>query len=522
MKKSPILLIAGSLLLTGCTSNFASTEQVTQPTFIMVDQGVALASMQEVLELRESILNAKDGDIISIKEGRYKDLGSVTLNANNVTIKAEKSGTVIFNGSTQFIIKGNDNLIESLVFTDGGATLSTESHDANIMGVFGIFGKNNTLNNSVIYKFNDYEYVADEKGKYPNIRWVTVGGENNKITNNTFEGKYKRGAMLVVATSDKLEKTLIEGNIFKDLTALDIELIENSDPKMVRTNRNDRQAIRVGDSHNSLFDSQSVVRNNYFDNISGYVGKNGSGEIELISVKASGITFDGNTIKNSTSMISLRHGHNNVVTNNVILPGNTANSGGIRIYDENHLIENNYIEGTLGKGTYRGALVLNTGIIDVTKGEVLSKDSTDGKTLQKQWTPKDVIVKNNTLVNNTQGIFASNAIHRVSLTDDARVETIFPAVDTVFENNLSIAANEGTNAFRQFEGEKFQMVGSEYVNNIFYGQIQGLEPLPQGISTEKPAMERDEQGLIKAVGSVGASNLTVLTEDMVGSTIVFK
>ncbi|PMH44638.1 hypothetical protein BCU68_12380 [Vibrio sp. 10N.286.49.B3] len=523
MKKAPILLIAGSLLLTGCISNQGNTNQVTQPTLVMVDQGVAIASMQQVLELRESILNAQDGDVISIQAGHYRDLGSVTLTANNVTIKAEQPGTVIFNGSTQFIIEGNDNLIESLVFTDGGATLSTESHDANIMGVFGIFGKNNTLNNSVIYKFNDYEYVADESGKYPNIRWVTVGGENNKITNNTFEGKYKRGAMLVVATSDKLEKTLIEGNIFKDLTALDIELIENSNPKMVRTNRNDRQAIRFGDSHTSLFDSQSVVKNNYFDNISGYLGKNGSGEIELISVKASGVTFDGNTIKNSTSMISLRHGHNNVVTNNVILPGTTANSGGIRIYDENHLIENNYIEGTLGKGAYRGALVLNTGIIDVAKGEVLSKDSSDGKTLQKQWTPKDVVVKNNTLINNTQGIYGSNAVHRVSLTDDTRSEAIFPAVDTVFENNLSIAETADTNAFKQFDGEKFKMVGSQFKNNIFYGEIQGLDaPLPQGISTDAPAMERDEQGLIKAVGTVGATNLTVLTEDMVGSTITFK
>ncbi|CAM4225490.1 MULTISPECIES: polysaccharide lyase 6 family protein [Vibrio] len=521
MKKTPILLIAGSLLLAGCAANQGQTELVTKPTLVMVDQGVSIASMQQVLELRESIVNAKDGDVISIKAGHYRDLGSVTLTANNVTIKPEVAGSVIFNGSTQFIIKGDNNLIESLVFTDGGATLSTVSHDANIMGVFGIFGKNNTLNNSVIYKFNDYPYVPDAKGKYPNIRWVTVGGENNKITNNTFEGKYKRGAMLVVQTSAKLEKTLIEGNIFKDLTALDIELIENSNPKMVRTNRNDRQAIRVGDSHNSLFDSQSVVKNNYFDNISGYVGKKGSGEIELISIKASGVTFDSNTIRNSTSMISLRHGHNNVVTNNVILPGTTVNSGGIRIYDENHLIENNYIEGTLGKGTYRGGLVLNTGIIDVANGEVLSKDSV-GKTLQKQWTPKDVVVKNNTLVNNTQGIFGSNAIHRVSLTDNTRAETIFPAVDTVFENNLSIAAEPGTNAFRQFEGEKFKMVGSKFKNNIFYGQIEGLDPLPKGISTDKPAMERDEQGLVKAVGSVGASNLTVLTEEMVGSNIVFK
>ncbi|OBT08012.1 hypothetical protein A9264_05980 [Vibrio sp. UCD-FRSSP16_10] len=521
MKKAPILLIAGSLLLTGCISNQGKTELVTKPTMVMVDQGVSIATMQQVLELRNSILNAQDGDVISVKAGHYKDLGRIALTANNVTIKAEVPGTVIFNGSVQFLVEGNDNLFDSLVFTDGGPMLSTESHDKNIVGVFGIYGKNNTLNNSVIYKFNDYDYVADQKGKYPNIRWLTVGGENNKITNNTFEGKYKRGAMLVVATSDKLEKTLIEGNIFKDLTALDIELIENSNPKMVRTNRNDRQAIRIGDSHNSLFDSQSVVKNNYFDNISGYVGKTGSGEIELISVKASGVTFDGNTIRNSTSMISLRHGHNNVVTNNVILPGNTANSGGIRIYDENHLIENNYIEGTLGKGTYRGGLVLNTGIIDVANGEVLSKDS-KGKTLQKQWTPKDVIVKNNTLVNNTQGIFASNAIHRVSLTDDARVETIFPAVDTVFENNLSIAETPDKNAFRQFDGEKFKMVGSEFKNNIFYGQIEGLQPLPKGISTEKPAMERDEQGLVKAVGTVGATNLTVLTEDMVGSTIVFK
>ncbi|MDR9825179.1 chondroitinase-B domain-containing protein, partial [Vibrio sp. FNV 38] len=222
------------------------------------------------------------------------------------------------------------------------------------------------------------------------------------------------------------------------------------------------------------------------------------------------------------SMISLRHGHNNIVTNNVILPGDTVNSGGIRIYDENHIIENNYIEGTLGEGTYRGALVLNTGIIDVANGEVLSKDAQDGKTLQKQWTPKDVIVKNNTLVNNKQGIFASNAVHRISLTNDARSEAIFPAVDTVFENNLSIAETADTNAFRQFDGEKFKMVGTEFTNNIFYGQIEGLDnSLPQGISTEKPKTERDEQGLVKAVGTVGATNLTVLTEDMVGSTIVF-
>ncbi|MCL9776674.1 hypothetical protein M9196_18410, partial [Vibrio sp. S4B1] len=136
--------------------------------------------------------------------------------------------------------------------------------------------------------------------------------------------------------------------------------------------------------------------------------------------------------------------------------------------------------------------------------------------------PKDVVVKNNTLVNNTQGIFASNAIHRVSLTNDERVETIFPAVNTLFENNLSIATEEGTNAFRQFEGEKFQMVGSKFVNNIFYGQIEGLDQLPEGVSTDTPAMERDEQGLLKAVGTVGASNLTVLNEEMVGSSIVIN
>ncbi|GAM57508.1 alginate lyase precursor [Vibrio ishigakensis] len=90
MKKAPILLIAGSLLLTGCMSNQGSTELVKKPTLVMVDQGVSIASMQQVLELRESILNAQDGDVISIKAGHYRDLGSVTLTANNVTIKAEQ------------------------------------------------------------------------------------------------------------------------------------------------------------------------------------------------------------------------------------------------------------------------------------------------------------------------------------------------------------------------------------------------------------------------------------------------
>lgn len=516
-KRVGLVMLAGLLVLGGCKStDVAKTSKGVQGEATTVETAYTgrVASPQEVSELRDKIVNAKDGEIITIVTGKYEDLGRVTLSANNVQIKAENAGEVMFGGSVQIIVTGENNLIDSLIFRDGGAVIERlEGSDRDdITGVIGLYGTNNTLNNSVIYQFNDYKYEPDEKGKYPNIRWVTVGGVDNKVTNNTFEGKHKRGAMLVVQTSEQIEKALIEGNIFKDITPLDIELIEASNPAMARTNKNDRQAIRLGDSKNSQFDSESIIRNNYFEQI--------DGELELMSIKACNVLIEGNTVRNSMSMISLRHGNNITAKNNVIFGDGKAGTGGIRFYDMNHMIENNYVEGTLGTGNMRGGISINTGLNDVINGEKLDQN-VKGKEYSKQWTPKNVTIKNNTLINNAQNILVSDKSHRVSLTDNTKVEAVFAAVDTHFENNLVIADIPRTLTVYGAPSEKFELVNPTFKNNIIAGPKEGLFKYNEGVVETMPTVER-EDGLVVAVDGIGATNLKILTEKNTGSTIKIK
>ena len=58
-------------------------------------------------------------------------------------------------------------------------------------------------------------------------------------------------------------------------------------------------------------------------------------------MKSSGNTIRYNTIRSQLGGIVLRHGNGNRVESNYILAG----SNGIRIYGNDHLIVNNYVDG---------------------------------------------------------------------------------------------------------------------------------------------------------------------------------
>jgi poly(beta-D-mannuronate) lyase len=80
----------------------------------------------------------------------------------------------------------------------------------------------------------------------------------------------------------------------------------------------------------------TIIEDNLFVNC--------DGDAEIISVKSSSNTIRYNTIKTSTGMIVLRAGNNDSVYGNFILGGGKAGAGGIRLYENNHTIYNNYIE----------------------------------------------------------------------------------------------------------------------------------------------------------------------------------
>ncbi|CAK1745241.1 polysaccharide lyase 6 family protein [Vibrio crassostreae] len=469
-----------------------------------------VASEEHVAALKAQFENLKDGDEVVIPNGKYANLGQVTITANDITIKAEQAGSAWITGLIQFELKGDDITLDGLVFTEGGPNER--------FGAVRMMGNSNTLQNSTFYYFNHYyTYEPDERrSEYPKYLWVSLWGKDGKVINNRFEGKQKRGTLIGVQKDDTSDNHLIANNIFMDQKPNQFN--EFDIKEAIRYNGNSWEAIRIGDSKSSQWDSSSKFVNNLMIDM--------DGERELISIKSGDNTISGNTIFQSAALISLRHGKGNTVENNMILGNEKRLTGGIRIYDEDHVIRNNYIANTRGRdgviegnADLRGGIVINTGIIDVANGEQLDQ-SVKGKELNKQWTPKNITIENNSLVDTEWGIVYGNQSHRVSLFNNAEVEGIYAGVDIAFKHN--VVDNSQSPEFVSVRAtQDFPLVGASYTDETYVGQVTGSE-LIESYSVELPKVTV-ENGLNAYQGEgADVSKLSVVTAETAGPDYVLE
>nr|QGJ83311.1 endolytic alginate lyase [Photobacterium lutimaris] len=478
----------------------AASREVVNTTKVDVASDTAVEALKQQLE------NAKPGEVISIAPGRYANLGVVELTADDITVKADQPGTVLLTGLVQLVVKGDDITLDSIVFTEGGP--------AERFGGVRLEGMRNTLQNSTFYYFNDdYEYEPDERrSEYPRYLWVSLWGKDGKVINNRFEGKHKRGTLIGIQKNidDKADNHLIEGNIF--YSQKKNRYNELAIEEAVRYNGNSWEAIRIGDSKSSQWPSRTQFVNNLL--------VDSDGERELISVKSGENRIAGNTIFESASMISLRHGKANLVENNVIIGNSKQDTGGIRIYDEDHVVRNNYLVGLRGSGgqiagnaDVRGGVVINTGIIDVKNNEQLDQE-VKGKELNKQWTPKNVTVENNTMVDVEFGMVHGNQGHRVSLFDNSQVEAIFTGNNITFSSNVVFNLDETLQALRADPATP--LTGPTYSDELYFGQVHGIDGVPAGVSQQKPTYTKVGDFYQFAEGGADVSKLHVLTADEIG------
>ncbi len=471
---------------------------------------LSVASEEQVATLKAQFENLKDGDEVVIPDSKYANLGQVTITANDVTIRAEQAGSAWLTGLIQFELKGDDITLDGLVFTEGGPNER--------FGAVRMMGNSNTLKNSTFYYFNhDYTYEPDDRrSEYPKYLWVSLWGKDGKVINNRFEGKQKRGTLIGVQKDDTPDNHLIANNIFMDQKPNQFN--EFDIKEAIRYNGNSWEAIRIGDSKSSQWDSSSKFVNNLMIDM--------DGERELISIKSGDNTIAGNTIFQSAALISLRHGKGNTVENNMILGNEKRLTGGIRIYDEDHVIRNNYIANTRGRdgviegnADLRGGIVINTGIIDVANGEQLDQ-SVKGKELNKQWTPKNITIENNSLVDTEWGIVYGNQSHRVSLFNNAEVEGIYAGVDIAFKHN--VVDNSQTPEFVSVRAtHDFPLVGATYTDETYVGQVTDSE-LIESYSVELPKVTV-ENGLNAYQGEgADVSKLSVVTAETAGPDYVLE
>lgn len=390
-------------------------------------------------QLNQAINQAYAGDTIVMKNGVWSDI-DILFTGNGtpdqpITLKAETPGQVFISGSSSMRIAGEHLVVDGLHFKDGYSSKSLHLIEFRNGSAHAHHCR---ITNTAITAFN--------KPSGTDV-WVGIFGTHNRVDNSAFIGKESQSALMIVwrATPDS-NFHRIDHNYFSDMPSIGL---------------GGAIAIRIGDGTQALSNSVTTVDSNLFENMLG-IGK-------IINIKSSGNIIRGNTFRKASGSICIRHGNNNLIEGNYILPGLKNNyTGGILVIGSDHIIRNNYIQGT--RRTGKPAIVLYNG----------DSDNYPGK--GSYYPTRNVHIQGNTLVDNDRNIRIGQQGQVAGMPDlemDIPVENITYINNAVLGNNDSIAMidvldpPEGT---LSYEG-----------NFFFGGDTTGLSNIA-GISIQDPLL----------------------------------
>lgn len=288
--------------------------------------------VSNMAELTEAISKVKPGDRIVMSNGIWKDT-VIDFNAKGVSkdsifLEAETAGKVILSGNSSLKLSGDYLVAKGLWFKDGYSkfviSFTNKSKVAN----------NSRVTNCAITDFNPQTKTEES-------HWVELWGKNNRFDNNYIAGKTNEGCTLVVwlkGEENHQNYHRIDHNYFGERSPL---------------GSNGGETIRIGTSHNSIFQSNTIVEWNKFEKC--------NGEVEIISNKSCNNIFRNNLFLESQGSMVFRHGNDCLVENNVFLGNMQPYTGGVRIINEGHTVKNNYFYGLTGQD-FRGSLVVMNGV----------------------------------------------------------------------------------------------------------------------------------------------------------------
>jgi fibronectin type 3 domain-containing protein len=279
-----------------------------------------------------------------------------------IRIKAENRGQAKLTGGTVSVSGSSHVIFDGLFFANSGS-----------------FGARLTNNQYITIQHSDFKLPPRSGGS----TWVQIDGPNskhNQIIHNLFEDKQDIGKFIVIGGDNPG---------FTGISQYDV-IAHNTFRRTLERQTNESEPIRIGESKLSLYNSYTTVEYNTFEQT--------DSDPEIISVKSGGNIIRYNTFIESLGTLSLRHGNGSIVYGNRFL-GNgrmvgTLGTGGIRVYGEDHLIFNNYFEGLTGS-KWDAAITLTNGNDD---------DAAPEKTLNKHYIAKNIMIANNTMVNNYSNI----------------------------------------------------------------------------------------------------------------------
>jgi hypothetical protein len=280
-----------------------------------------IVTVSSIAQLQSAANAALPGDRIELTDGTYTVSSPIQLTRSGtatapVTVAAQHTGAATLTGSAGFQL-------------GTVAYVGIEGFRLTHAGGFSIPGSATHI------RFT--RNLVQISGSATN--WVTVAGNDAEVDHNTFQHKSTEGVFLQITgagAADMSQRAHIHHNYFFDHSF---------------TGSNGGESIRLGYSYRQLASAYATVEYNLFEAA--------NGDSEAISVKSSDNVIRYNTLRDSRGSIVLRHGNRNRVEGNMLLGGES----GIRLYENDHVVVNNVIQG----GT--GQLIIGSGtMIDDTSG----------------------------------------------------------------------------------------------------------------------------------------------------------
>ncbi len=368
-------------------------------------------------ELR-SLGNIKAGSEVVWRNGDYADV-VITINAlgtakKPVIFRAECDGGVRFTGLSRLRIKGKYVIVKGFWWQN--PTIEK--------GVVVSFDKHSSYSRLVECAITGFDC---EMRPNCNVKWVSIWGYRNRVEQCSFLDKRDLGQNLIVRIDkgDRPPKAVIRNCHFSRPRSLLNE----------KGNRiNGQCCIRIGTSNVAQQQAECVVERCHFEQC--------NGEGEVISSKSCGNTFRNNLFYECRGSLTLRHGNNSQVLDNLFIGNGRPLTAGIRVVGEGHVIKGNYLQG-LRKGSSRSRHCA----IHLLQGQ---ENAPAGGYQQV----KNVVVSENIIVDCRYGITANSQRNGCNL----------PVLGSVVERNIIIADDESCSVASEDAPHEI-----EWRNNTIFG-----------------------------------------------------
>ena len=390
------------------------------------------------------------GDTIILANGNWKDFEIVLTGKGTakkpIVLTSERPGKVVISGKSNLRIGGQHILVTGLTFLNGysptGEVLSFRRTKTDL-------ASNSRMTEMVVDGFS-------KPDRYESDYWVGMYGKNNRFDHSYLAGKTNKGVTFAVRLDSEGSQEnghRIDHNYFGHRPVL---------------GSNGGETLRVGTSKYSMFTSNTLIENNYFERT--------DGEVEIISIKAGKNIVRGNVFDSSRGAVTLRHGDGNLIERNIFLGRGKDHTGGIRVINGDQTVRENYMEGLRGAG-FSGALTVMNGV--------------PNSPVNRYVQVSNAKIERNSVIDS----------NRITLGAGADEERSAAPVDSVFADNILSSSFEGTFIEVDADISGIAFSGNRLISGAVHSSLSSLKPAAT-------KLERAENGLLyptdPALADIGA------------------